>query len=149
MSSMLPVGDPKSTVSRRNIAETCGKCHGNKTVMQGSGISNRPFLSYQESVHAQAVAQGNVQAAVCTDCHGGHDIRPASDAQSLISKLNIPKTCGQCHASRNNAVPGQRSRQSCTAWCFTFTSLYGLSWHTRNQAPNRSGHCNRDYGGCY
>jgi len=99
MSSMLPTSDPKSTVSRRNIAETCGKCHGSKTVMQGSGISNRPFLSYQESVHAQAVARGNVQAAVCTDCHGGHDIRPASDAQSLISKVNIPKTCGQCHAA--------------------------------------------------
>ena len=29
--------------------------------MQGSGISNRPFLSYQESVHAQAVARGKVK----------------------------------------------------------------------------------------
>jgi formate dehydrogenase gamma subunit len=97
MSTMLPASDPKSTISRTNIAETCGKCHGNKSVMQGSGISNRPFLSYQESVHAQALARGNVRAAICTDCHGGHNIRPASDAQSSISKLNIPKTCGQCH----------------------------------------------------
>ena len=102
MTSMLPTSDPKSPVSRRNIAETCGKCHGNKSVMQGSGISDRPFLSYQESVHAQAVARGNMQAAVCTDCHGGHDIRPASDSGSLISKVNIPKTCGQCHAAETS-----------------------------------------------
>jgi formate dehydrogenase gamma subunit len=65
--------------------------------MQGSGISNRPFLSYEESVHAQAIARGNLRAAVCTDCHGGHDIRPASDVGSSIAKLNVPKTCGQCH----------------------------------------------------
>lgn len=97
MSTMLPASDPSSTLSRKNIAITCGKCHGSKSVMQGSGISNRPFLSYQESVHAQAMARGNVRAAVCTDCHGAHDIRPASDAMSSISKMNIPKTCGQCH----------------------------------------------------
>ncbi|PWT95700.1 MAG: hypothetical protein C5B55_00965 [Blastocatellia bacterium] len=111
MTTMLPQSDPNSTVSRRNVAATCGKCHGNKTVMQGSGISNRPFLSYQESVHAKAVAQGNVRAAVCTDCHRGHDIRPASDGESSISKVNIPKTCGQCHAAEatefNASVHGQ------------------------------------------
>lgn len=111
MSTMLPASDPKSTISRRNIAATCGKCHGNKIVMEGSGISNRPFLSYQESVHAVAIARGNINAAVCTDCHGGHDIRPASDATSSISKGNIPKTCGQCHqaeeAEFTSSVHGQ------------------------------------------
>lgn len=101
MSTMLPASDPKSTINRTNVAATCGKCHGNKSVMQGSGISNRPFLSYQESVHAQAIARGNLRAAVCTDCHGGHDIRPASEVESSISKLNIPKTCGQCHQSES------------------------------------------------
>ena len=41
MTTMLPASDPKSTINRANIAETCGRCHGDKTVMQGSGISNR------------------------------------------------------------------------------------------------------------
>ena len=99
MSTILPAGDPKSTINRANVAETCGRCHGDKSVMQGSGITNQPFLSYRESVHAQAVARGNTGAAVCTDCHNSHDIRAASDAQSTIFKVNIPTTCGKCHES--------------------------------------------------
>ena len=97
LATVLPASDPKSTINRANIAETCGRCHGDKSVMQGSGISNRPFLSYRESVHAKAIARGNSSAAVCTDCHNGHDILPASNAQSSIAKANIPSTCGKCH----------------------------------------------------
>jgi len=95
---ILPSTDPTSKTNHANIAATCGACHGQKFVMEGSGISNRPFLSYQESVHGRAVAAGNAKAAVCTDCHGTHDIRPPSEPQSSIFKANVPKTCGQCHA---------------------------------------------------
>ena len=101
MTTILTASDPKSTVNRSNIAETCGRCHGDKSVMQGSGISARPFLSYRESVHAKAVAQGNVSAAVCTDCHNSHDILPASNPQSPIAKVNIPQTCSKCHKSES------------------------------------------------
>ena len=99
MSTMLPPNDPKSTINRANIAETCGRCHGDKSAMKGSGISNRPFLSYRESVHAKAIARGNMSAAVCTDCHGSHDIESASNQQSSIAKVNIPNTCGKCHSA--------------------------------------------------
>ena len=102
MTTILPPSDPKSTINRANIAETCGKCHGDKSVMQGSGISDRPFLSYRESVHAKAMARGNSSAAVCTDCHNSHDIKPASNSQSSIAKVNIPSTCGKCHRTEAN-----------------------------------------------
>ena len=111
MTTILPAGDPKSTINRLNLAMTCGRCHGDSSVMRGTSISNRPFLSYQESVHARAMSRGNTSAAVCTDCHSGHDILPASDAQSPISKSNVPTTCGKCHASIatefNQSVHGQ------------------------------------------
>jgi formate dehydrogenase gamma subunit len=111
MATILPASDPKSTINRANIAETCGRCHGDKSVMQGSGISNRPFLSYRESVHAQAVARGNLGAAVCTDCHNSHDVLPASNNQSSIFRVNVPQTCGKCHqkeaAEFNESVHGQ------------------------------------------
>jgi formate dehydrogenase gamma subunit len=97
LTTILPATDPKSTINRSNIAETCGRCHGDKSVMQGSGISDRPFLSYRESVHAKAIAQGNLSAAVCTDCHNSHDILPASNSQSPIAKVNVPATCSKCH----------------------------------------------------
>lgn len=101
LTTLLPAGDPKSTINRSNIAETCGRCHGDKSVMQGSGISERPFLSYRESVHAKAVALGNSNAAVCTDCHNSHDIQPASNPKSSIAKVNIPATCGKCHQTES------------------------------------------------
>jgi formate dehydrogenase gamma subunit len=101
VTTILPPNDSRSTINRANIAETCGRCHGDKSVMQGSGISDRPFLSYRESVHAQAIARGNTSAAICTDCHNSHDIQPASNPQSSIAKVNVPATCGKCHKSES------------------------------------------------
>lgn len=101
LSTMLPASDPNSTINRATLAETCGKCHGDKSVMQGSGISNRPVLSYRESVHAKAIARGNMSAAVCTDCHNSHNVQPASNAQSSIAKVNIASTCGKCHQTES------------------------------------------------
>ena len=111
ITTILPARDPKSTINRSNIAKTCGSCHGDKSVMVGTGISNRPFVSYQESVHARAILHGNTNAAVCTDCHNSHDIRPASEAGSPIFKANLSKTCGQCHsniaAEYNQSIHGE------------------------------------------
>jgi cytochrome b subunit of formate dehydrogenase len=53
--------------------------------------------SYELSVHGHAVAAGSEKAAVCTDCHGTHEILDAKDAKSPIFKFNVPTTCGQCH----------------------------------------------------
>ncbi len=99
MTTILPASNPKSPINRANLAVTCGKCHGDAQIMKGTGISNRPFVSYQESVHARAISRGNLSAAVCSDCHGSHEILPASDSRSLISKSKIPATCGKCHSS--------------------------------------------------
>jgi cytochrome b subunit of formate dehydrogenase/nitrate/TMAO reductase-like tetraheme cytochrome c subunit len=95
--TILPAGDPKSTVYHSNIPSTCGTCHGQKFLMESTGNSNQPFVSYQESVHGRAVENGSQTAAVCTDCHGAHDILPANNAKSLINKFNVPATCGKCH----------------------------------------------------
>jgi cytochrome b subunit of formate dehydrogenase len=96
---ILPAGDPNSKVARTNIPQTCGACHGQKFVMASSGMSSALFTAYQESVHGKAVAAGSEKAAVCTDCHGEHDIRSATDAKSPINKFNVPQTCGKCHGN--------------------------------------------------
>jgi formate dehydrogenase gamma subunit len=106
LATMLPASDPKSTVNRANLSATCGKCHGDPSVMANTPISNRPFLAYRESVHGHALASGNTNAAVCTDCHNSHDIRPGSDPESPIFKFNIPKTCGQCHNNISDQFAG-------------------------------------------
>ena len=95
---ILAVGDAKSPVSHANIPVTCGRCHGQKFLMESNGQSAQPFLSYQESVHGRAIEKGSLKAAVCTDCHGAHEIIPANDSKSPIYKFNVPGTCGKCHS---------------------------------------------------
>jgi len=96
---LLPASDPKSRVHHENIPATCGTCHGQKYVMEASGHSAQPFASYEQSVHGKAIAAGSEKAAVCTDCHGSHEILAASDSKSSIYKFNVPGTCAKCHQS--------------------------------------------------
>ena len=71
--------------------------------MASSGVSSAPYTSYEQSVHGKAVTGGSEYAAVCTDCHGAHDILPGSDPKSPIAKFNVPATCGKCHADVQTA----------------------------------------------
>lgn len=96
---LLPASDPKSRVNHANIPSTCGTCHSQKFVMEASGHSAQPFFSYEQSVHGRAVANGSEKAAVCTDCHGSHEILSAGDPKSSIFKFNVPLTCAKCHES--------------------------------------------------
>jgi len=91
--------DANSPVNHTNIPYTCGRCHGQKFLMEGAGQSSQAFASYQQSVHGLATENGSKKAAVCTDCHGAHEILPANDARSPIYKFNVPSTCGKCHAA--------------------------------------------------
>ena len=94
---LLPATDPKSRVHHSNIPATCGACHSQKFVMEGSGLRIQTVASYEQSVHGHAVANGSEKAAVCTDCHGTHEILDAKDSKSPIFKFNVPVTCGKCH----------------------------------------------------
>ncbi len=96
---ILAASDPQSPVNHIRIPMTCAKCHGQKFVMERAGFSTQQVFSYEESVHGRAVAAGSTKAAVCTDCHGVHEIRKASDDQSSIFKFNVPGTCAKCHAN--------------------------------------------------
>jgi hypothetical protein len=60
----------------------CGRCH--------SGM----YEQTQDSVHAEARNNGNLNAAVCSDCHGAHDIRPFSEKP----RSAVPQTCERCHS---------------------------------------------------
>jgi cytochrome b subunit of formate dehydrogenase len=96
---ILAATEASSPVNHANIPTTCGRCHGQKFLMESNGESAQPFLSYQESVHGHATETGSKTAAVCTDCHGSHQILPASDPNSPISKAHVPATCGKCHTA--------------------------------------------------
>jgi cytochrome b subunit of formate dehydrogenase len=96
---LLPASDPKSRVHHANIPATCGSCHSQQFFMENSGLNPQMVASYQQSVHGHAVAAGSEKAAVCTDCHGTHEILDAKDSKSPIFKFNVAFTCGKCHDS--------------------------------------------------
>lgn len=58
----------------------CKKCHA---------INYEKTL---DSMHNQAAEAGNLNAPICTDCHGAHDVSDPNDPRAKVST-----TCSQCH----------------------------------------------------
>jgi hypothetical protein len=75
----------KSKFNHKNIPSLCGKCHIDI------------YATYKESVHGVALANGNMDAPVCTNCHGEHNIQRPSNPESKVAPMNITHTCGDCH----------------------------------------------------
>ncbi len=63
------------------------------------------FSEYQTSVHGKLLAKGDTKVAVCTDCHSAHEILFASDSRSKVYPVNVPQTCGRCHANADYMKP--------------------------------------------
>ncbi|MGA7887464.1 MAG: cytochrome b/b6 domain-containing protein [Acidobacteriaceae bacterium] len=97
--TVLPASDPQSPVGKQRLPDTCGSCHSDPKLAAKYMFGQvRPVDAWRQSVHGRAIAQGNLNAASCSDCHGTHDILPATDPRSKIWKQNVAATCGRCHA---------------------------------------------------
>jgi len=96
---LLSSRNPASPVHRANIPETCAQCHGKTAEMARFRLAQpEPVASYDESVHGRAlIERGVAAAAVCTDCHGSHDLHRATNPGSKLYWQRIPATCGKCH----------------------------------------------------
>jgi formate dehydrogenase gamma subunit len=89
--------DPASKVAKKNQPLACAQCHASQEFLSRHKIPVlHPVEQYLQSVHGRAVLQGK-DAAVCSDCHSGHRIFPARDAQSTVSHWKVAGTCAQCH----------------------------------------------------
>jgi len=96
---LLNYRNPQSPVYRANLPQTCGRCHGNAAEMEKFHLSQRaPVVSYEKSVHGIALLQKNeINAAVCTDCHGSHNLHRSTNPASKLYWQTVPDTCGKCH----------------------------------------------------
>ncbi len=81
---------PTESEFRMQSTPICGSCHKDK------------LSTYRDTFHSQLGSLGGyVETARCWDCHGAHEIYPASDPRSPISKANLVQTCGRCHSGAN------------------------------------------------
>jgi len=78
----LPSDDPRSSVYRANIGETCGRCH--------SGISEL----FANSIHSPEFSDTEEELPVCSECHSAHDIQRTDESDF---RLHIMDQCGRCH----------------------------------------------------
>lgn len=85
--NLLPVDEPDSPTNKKNIAQTCGRCHF------------KIAEDYRQSIHGQRLAGGVSDCPTCTNCHGEHSIASVTDPESKTFATNIPTTCGVCHAA--------------------------------------------------
>jgi len=110
---ILAATDEHSSIFRFNVPATCAKCH--ESVKQ----------EFMQSIHGQAIARGNSQAPVCTDCHGIHSIKAHLDPNSSVSAVNLTRvTCARCHEGvRLNDEFGVEGRRSTTY----LASYHGLA----------------------
>lgn len=90
----------RGKIERKQAPELCAKCHSDSAYMRQYNPSLRTdqLAQYRTSVHGQRLAAGDTKVAVCTDCHGVHNLRPASDTRSHVNPLDVAETCARCHA---------------------------------------------------
>ncbi len=148
--------DPKSPTYVLNQALTCAHCHADDDLTELAGIRlPNAAEQYIDSVHGRGLlAGGLVVAPACVDCHGVHDIRPASDPQSAISQGNVPHTCGKCHTGVEEiygaSVHGQLLKRGdenapVCATCHTAHAILqpgGISF--KRLSDQRCGQCHED-----
>ena len=80
--------DQESTVYRKNVSKTCSACHEGQ------------YKDWSVSIHGQSVKDGNLDAPVCTSCHGEHEILARDNPNSTVAPLAISvSTCSRCHGA--------------------------------------------------
>lgn len=106
--------DPRSSIFRSNVSQTCGACHPD--IMK----------EFTESVHGVLAAKGRSESPTCTTCHGIHGIKAKIDPDSPVNEKRIAlTTCPQCHAAERISKEYGITKGQVKAY---YDSFHGLSY---------------------
>ncbi|HET8579838.1 MAG TPA: cytochrome c3 family protein [Nitrospiraceae bacterium] len=107
------IEDPRTAAFHLKTPELCARCHADETLMKKYGLSTNVLQTYLKDFHGMTAsfykeeqATPAALTAVCTDCHGVHDILPVKDPRSAVMKANLVKVCRKCHADATENFPG-------------------------------------------
>ncbi len=90
--SILPFRDPNASISRRNIAATCTKCHANIALVHRKVIRGELWEKQANTLPA------------CFDCHQPHKVRNVLYPQGMADA-----DCMRCHANERLKASDGRS----------------------------------------
>lgn len=98
------IQDPRTQQFRIASPEMCANCHSNAELMGKYGLNADVYNIYKLSWHGVDVSVYKAKwptiwhdSAVCTDCHGIHNILKTSDPASQVNQANLLTTCQKCH----------------------------------------------------
>lgn len=98
------IHDPRTEIFRIETPELCAGCHADEELMAKYGLPADVYSTYDLSWHGVDVRVFKARwpnlwhnSAVCTDCHGVHDILKTENPASRVSEQNLLATCQQCH----------------------------------------------------
>ena len=101
-----------SAAFRNGSPEMCAKCHANGDLMAKYGLSPNVFKTYVQDFHGATVElsrrhdrNGRTDEAVCSDCHGVHDIKPVRQGDGAKLRESIVVSCQKCHQDAGASFP--------------------------------------------
>ena len=83
------ITDIKLNQTKFDVINRCGACH------------EKLIKTYFGTYHGKAAKLGSDKVAKCVNCHGSHDLLAPTNPASMLSEINIQKTCQECHKKAN------------------------------------------------
>ena len=107
------IADPKAANFRNTTPQLCAKCHTDHKIMDKYGLPTNVVDTYVADFHGTTVKLFSGQfpdeptnKAVCTDCHGVHDITDPFDPKTGIAlRENLLVKCQKCHPDATANFP--------------------------------------------
>ncbi len=109
------IDDPLTLEYHERIPEMCSNCHSNDAVVGKYGLSTDVVKTYLSDFHGITLGfykmqEGDPAApgrpiAVCTDCHGTHNIKSTVGPEAAEVKAMLLKRCQKCHPGATEKFP--------------------------------------------
>jgi predicted CXXCH cytochrome family protein len=107
------IGGPHQNGWKTSTPDICGRCHADPERMRKYGLSTDVLRTYAADFHGKTAslrrngktADGQPFVALCTDCHGIHDIVRVDEAGSGVVKSKLADTCRKCHENASETFP--------------------------------------------
>ncbi len=95
--TVQPVGSEAGSNFASRISLTCARCHDDPELLRQTSLPSSAVEGFEATFHGIARFHGMSDVAGCPACHGAHQILPASDPRSTLSRVNVEHTCHACH----------------------------------------------------
>jgi hypothetical protein len=109
------IRDPLTVEYHDHIPGLCSNCHADETIVGKYGLSTDVVKTYLSDFHGvtlgfyrkqkEARYKPARQIAVCTDCHGTHNITSTVGPDATVVKANLVKKCRKCHEDATENFP--------------------------------------------